>query len=107
LTTSPTSHLTLASETTNDFTGEGGEIPGVSSNGTTPGTAIVWATTRAAHGSRITLWAYDATNLKTALYSGTVGIWEAQSGAFLTPTIADGHVFVGGAGYGVAEFGLK
>jgi hypothetical protein len=27
--------------------------------------------------------------------------------AFLTPTVAGGHVFVPGAGTGVAEFGLK
>jgi len=107
LTTSPSAKLTYTSETSNSFGGEGGEIPGVSSNGTKAGTAIVWATTRPSQGSMIQLYAYNATNLSHMLYAGTVGPWEAEGDAFLTPTIADGHVFVGGAGYGVAEFGLK
>ncbi len=58
-------------------------------------------------GNSIVLYAYDATNLSRMLYSGKAGVWRAQAGAFLTPTIADGHVFVGGAGYSVAEFGLR
>ncbi len=106
LTVAPTAHLSLASHTANNFNGEGGEIPAVSSNGMRAGTAIVWATSRPPHGSFVTLYAYDATNLAKMLFAGQGGRWEASAGAFLTPTIADGHVFVGGAGYGVAEFGL-
>jgi hypothetical protein len=96
--------LTLTSQTSNSFPGEGGEIPAVSSNGTVPGSAVVWATTR---GNPIYLYAYDARNLSTTLYSGEVGQWDASGGAFLTPTVADGHVFVGGSGYSVAEFGVN
>jgi len=106
LAVSPAPKLTFQSQTTNKFNGEGGEIPAVSSNGTTAGTAIVWATSRPPTGSNVTLYAYDATNLAKMLFSGAVGTWRATDGAFLTPTIADGHVFVPGAGYGVAEFGL-
>jgi hypothetical protein len=107
LKTSPSPQLTLQTETPNSFPGEGGEIPSVSSNGTKAASAIVWATTRPNQGSPITLYAYQATNISKMLFSGTVGTWEAQGDAFLTPTVADGHVFVGGAGYGVAEFGFK
>jgi outer membrane protein assembly factor BamB len=102
---SPTPRLALRTMTSNVF-GQGGTIPSVSSNRTLAGTAIVWATTRPSKGSTIQLYAYDATNLAKTLYVGTVGTWEADKIAFLSPTIADGHVFVSGAGYGVAEFGL-
>lgn len=107
VTTSPAPHLSLKSRTPNTFNGEGSAIPGISSNGTTPGTAILWAMTGPSTGNSIVLYAYDATNLSRMLYSGKAGVWRAQAGAFLTPTIADGHVFVGGAGYSVAEFGLR
>jgi hypothetical protein len=106
LTTSP-AKLTFQTETSNSFPGEGGEIPSVSSNGTNAASAVVWATTRPNQGSTIKLYAYQATNISKMLFAGSVGTWEAEGDAFLTPTIADGHVFVGGAGYGVAEFGLK
>jgi len=106
LTVSPAPKLTFQSQTTNNFNGEGGEIPAVSSHGTTAGTAIVWATSRPPTGSNVTLYAYDATNLGKMLFAGAAGKWQAADGAFLTPTVVDGHVFVPGAGYGVAEFGL-
>ncbi len=106
LSVSPSPKLTLQSHTPNNINGYGGEIPAVSSNGTTAGSAIVWTTDRPATGGNITLYAYDATNLGTMLFSGTVGTWQASATAFLTPTVADGHVFVPGAGYGIAEFGL-
>jgi hypothetical protein len=98
--------LTLSSQTANAFQGEGGEIPSVSSNGTVPGSAVVWATTRPDQGGTIDLYAYDARNLGKLLWGGAVGIWQASGDAFLTPTVAGGHVFVGGSGYGVAEYGL-
>jgi hypothetical protein len=99
--------LTLSSQTANSFPGEGGEIPSVSSNGTVAGSAVVWATTRAGQGGTIEMYAYDARNLGRLLWHGEVGIWRASGDAFLTPTVADGHVFVGGSGYGVAEYGLR
>ncbi len=40
------------------------------------------------------------------MYADVSGTWRASDGAFLTPTVDDGHVFVPGAGYGIAEFGL-
>ena len=102
-----TPHLTATSQTSNVFPGEGGEIPAVSSNGTKPGSAIVWATTRVMAGQAFQLFAYDALDLHKTLFSGAVGNWLSMGDAFLTPTIADGHVFVPGAGNGVAEFGLR
>jgi hypothetical protein len=101
----PTPSLTMRSKTTNTF-GYGGETPAVSSNGDAAGSAVVWATSRPGQGGTVQLYAYDARNLATLLYTGNVGTWEAGATAFLSPAIADGHVFVGGAGYGVAEFGL-
>ncbi len=104
---SPSPHLTLTSQTRNSFAGEGGEIPAVSSDGTKPGSAVVWATTRASQGGTIGLYAYDARDLTQTLFSGSVGTWLSTGDAFLTPTIVGGHVFVPGAGFGVAEFGLR
>jgi len=99
--------LTLSSQTVNSFPGEGGEIPSVSSNGTVAGSAVVWATTRPGQGGMIEMYAYDARNLGKLLWHGDVGVWRASGDAFLTPAVADGHVFVGGSGYAVAEFGLR
>lgn len=104
---SPTPHLTQGTHTRNSFPGEGGEIPAVSSDGTKAGSAVVWATTRASLGGTIELYAYDARDLGRTLFSGSVGTWQSTGDAFLTPTVAAGHVFVPGAGYGVAEFGLR
>ncbi len=104
---SPTPKLVPASQTKNSFPGEGGEIPAVSSDGTKPGTAVVWATTRPPQGGTIELYAYDARDLGRTLFSGAAGQWLAAGDAFLTPTVAAGHVFVPGAGLGVAEFGLR
>jgi hypothetical protein len=99
--------LALTSQSANSFPGEGGEIPAVSSNGTVAGSAIVWATTRPGQGGMIELWAYDARNLSRRLLHRDVGIWQASGDAFLTPTVAGGHVFVGGANYAVEEYGLR
>lgn len=104
---SPTPKLLRASHTTNAFPGEGGEIPAVSSNGTQEGSAVVWATTRPSQGGTIELYAYDARDLGRTLFRGAVGTWYPKGDAFLTPTVVDGHVFVGGSGNGVAEFGMR
>jgi hypothetical protein len=105
LSLSPTPRLTLRSHTSTTFDG-GGEIPAVSSNGNAAGSAVVWATSRPGNGGTIALYAYDARDISKLLYSGAVGTWQAAATPFLSPAIADGHVFVPGAGYGVAEFGL-
>ena len=81
-----------------------GTAPAVSANGTANG--IVWAHENA--GSAV-LHAYAAGNLATELYNSTQAPGGRDSfGAgnkFITPTIADGKVFVGTTN-GVAVFGL-
>jgi hypothetical protein len=71
-----------------------GATPSISANGTTNG--IVWQLER---GSGV-LHAYDATNYGTTLYgSEQAGSRDTlgQVIKFTTPTVADGHVFVGTA----------
>jgi hypothetical protein len=80
-----------------------GTTPSISSNGTNDG--IVWA---AENGSTAVLHAYDATNLSKELYNSTQAGSRDAFGAgnkFITPTIADGRVFVGTTN-GVGVFGL-
>jgi hypothetical protein len=108
LTTSPTPQLAAASQTSTIYE-YGGTIPAVSSNGTTPGTAIVWAVIRSQpknnNPGTLQLAAYNADNLAQTLYVGSFTNWNNANGhPMLTPTIADGKVFVGGAG-SVTVFG--
>jgi len=68
----------------------------ISSNGTTPGTGILWTL-----DPNAILHAYDATNLGTELYntsqnSGRDGLPSYVK--FSTPTVANGEVFVGTQG---------
>jgi hypothetical protein len=81
-----------------------GTAPSVSANGTSNG--IVWAHE---NSNPAVLHAYDAANLAHELYnSGQAAGNRDQFGAgnkFITPTVADGKVFVGTAA-GVAVFGL-
>jgi hypothetical protein len=94
---------TPASETSAIFQYPG-TAPAVSANGTANG--IVWAVQ---NGNPAVLYAYDAGNLADELYNSN----QASGGRdnfgagnkFITPTIADGMVFVGTAN-GVAVFGL-
>ena len=76
----------------------------VSSNGTTPGSAIVWAINGTQYGSPgpgpgpAVLYAYDATNVPTMLYSsGQNATRDAAGNAvkFAVPTVANGKVYVG------------
>ncbi len=83
--------------------GYGGSMPIVSSNGTTPGTGVVWVVRRM-HNPQ--LEAYDAANLGAPIYQATAGTWLNQSNnAFLTAMQANGRVYVGTAGT-VTVFGL-
>ncbi len=83
-----------------------GATPSVSANGTANG--IVWAVESAPEAAAV-LHAYDAANLKHELYNSS----QAANGRdafgkgnkFITPVVADGHVFIGTPG-GVAVFGL-
>lgn len=81
-----------------------GTTPGISATGTTNG--IVWAVENT---SPAVLHAYDARDLSRELYNSN----QAPSGRdafgagnkFITPTIVNGHVYVGTT-TGVAVFGL-
>jgi hypothetical protein len=85
----------------------------VSSNGTTAGTAVVWALkTPGGSGGSITLYAFDALNMSHTLFSGTAGSWTQGAGAsyiggaLVSPTVANGRVYVPTDG-SVAVFGLS
>jgi hypothetical protein len=81
-----------------------GTAPSVSANGGANG--IVWAHE---NSNPAVLHAYDAANLATEIYnSNQAAGGRDQFGPgnkFITPTVADGKVFVGATG-GVAVFGL-
>jgi len=80
-----------------------GTTPSISANGTLNG--IVWATENT---DPAVLHAYDATNLETELYNSNQAGSRDQFGSgnkFITPTIANGEVFVGTTN-GVGVFGL-
>jgi len=94
LSTSPTSK----SAHTFNFSGP---TPPVSSSGTTNG--IVWALDNSQWGSSCGsttscqyLYAYDATNLATLLYSNIGQNTGSGAVKFVVPTVANGKVYVGG-----------
>jgi outer membrane protein assembly factor BamB len=81
-----------------------GTAPAVSANGNANG--IVWAYENVTTGAAV-LHAYDAGNLATELYNSTQAGARDSIGTgnkFITPTIADGKVFVATTN-GVAVFG--
>lgn len=84
-----------------------GASPAVSANGASGG--IVWAVESAA-GRTAVLHAYDAANLGNELYSSNRAAGGADhfgtGNKFITPTVANGKVYVG-TPTGVAVFGLK
>ncbi len=76
----------------------------VSSNGTTAGTAIVWAIDGTQYGSPgpgpgpAVLYAYDATNVPKMLYSSAQNAARDAAGnavKFALPSVANGKVYVG------------
>ena len=80
-----------------------GATPSISANGTS--NAIVWATENTAPA---VLHAYDATDLSHELYNSNQAGARDQFGTgnkFITPTIANGKVYVGTTN-GVGAFGL-
>jgi len=85
----------------------------VSSDGTTTGTAIVWATAPAGDPDHATvggnMYAYDATNLGTLLWSTSQNSLRDGYGdyaKFCAPTIANGKVYVGTDSEQVVVYGL-
>jgi hypothetical protein len=92
------------SSTTNNVFAYPGATPAISANGA--GNAILWALE---NSNPAVLHAYDAANLANELYNST----QAGSGRdalgpgnkYVTPTIADGRVIVGGTN-SITVFGL-
>jgi hypothetical protein len=74
---------------------DGGTIPVISSNGVLPGTAIVWAYSRADSPTDITLRAYDASNLAHELINIPFTRWVGGD-SLITPMVANGMVYAGG-----------
>jgi hypothetical protein len=105
---SPNASLAFMSSSSESFgTGDdAGSEPVISSNGTTPGTAIVWSYSRVGSSgpAALTLRAYDATNLANELIEIPYTNWMG-GGELLTPTVANGMVFAAGEsvvnGYGL------
>ena len=94
--------LSLAAMTGNSF-GYPGATPSISANGTS--NAILWA---AENGNTAVLHAYDANNIGTELYNSKQAGTRDSFGAgnkFITPTIANGKVYVGTTN-SVGLFGL-
>ena len=85
-----------------------GTAPSVSANGTA--NAIVWANENpGGYGGTAVLHAYDAANLAHELYNSNMAAGSRDqfgtANKFITPTVADGKVFVGTTN-AVAVFGL-
>jgi FtsP/CotA-like multicopper oxidase with cupredoxin domain len=90
-----------------------GSQPVVSSNGVKAGTAVVWALqTPGNSGGTISLYAFDALNMSHTLFTGAAGTWTMGAGtayiggALVSPTVANGRVYVPTDG-AVAVFGLS
>ncbi len=95
--------VAIPSSVSSETYGYPGSSPSISANGTS--NAIVWAVENGSNGG--VLHAYDATNLATELYnSSKVPADSFTDNKFMTPTIADGKVYVG-TPTSVAVFGLK
>jgi hypothetical protein len=78
---------------------DGGFFTSVSSRGTTPNTAIIWAIGRpSGNDNHVTLYAFNGTASGGALvqlWSGAAGTWPNLDGnANLVPTVVNGRVYV-------------
>jgi hypothetical protein len=108
LLTSPTTMLSLEDQSTDIFTGEGGSIPVVSSQGSSVTTAIVWAIKRPDDPltQTLRLEAYKANNLSRNIVDMSAGRWFNPDGnPDITPTVINGKVYVP-TGNSIAVFGL-
>ncbi|MGF6840506.1 hypothetical protein QF001_004373 [Paraburkholderia youngii] len=77
---------------------DGGFFTTVSSNGTTSGSAIIWAVgrpTSTTAPANVTLYAFDASGGTTPIFSSVAGSWPRNgANANIVPTVANGKVFV-------------
>jgi len=100
--------VTLVPESTASL--DTGPDPGffttVSSNGTQPSTALIWAVSRPLDASPaiVSLFAFDASN-SSLVFSAPAGTWLSQGNANIVPVVANGQVFVGSSRQ-LAIFGL-
>jgi hypothetical protein len=70
----------------------------ISSNGTVPGTGVVWTVTGPDANYQLNLHAYSANSL-TPIYSSPAGWWSNTGGNSNTvPVVANGHVYVASNG---------
>ena len=89
--TGNTPQLTQVAAST-DGAGFGGSFPVISSNGTTAGTAVVWAVERGSPTEYLA--AYDAVNMGDPLFKAQAGSWSNGSRSYLSPLVANGRVYV-------------
>lgn len=83
--------------------GYGGSFPTISSNGAAPNTGVVWLVRRSEPPE---VEAYNADSLGAPIFVAGIGRWSIPSGnSFITPTVANGRVFVGSF-KAVSVFGL-
>jgi hypothetical protein len=95
--------VAMPSSSTSESYGYPGTTPSISANGMS--NAIVWAVENGSSGG--VLHAYDATNLATEFYnSSKVAADSFANNKYMTPTIANGKVYVGTPN-SVVVFGLK
>ena len=76
-----------------------GATPSITSNGTTSGTAILWAQNSYTDGAA-TVYAFDATNVNSELWDSTKAANKRDAAdvgvKFAVPTVVNGKVYVGG-----------
>ncbi|HEY1483511.1 MAG TPA: chitobiase/beta-hexosaminidase C-terminal domain-containing protein [Candidatus Acidoferrum sp.] len=94
--------------TSNETAGQFSPTPSVSANGTTNG--IVWSLRTDNYGTqgREILYAHNATNVSTLLYSSESNVARDNPGnsvKFITPTVTNGKVYVGSESQ-LSVFGL-
>jgi PQQ-like domain len=104
--TSPSYSIVETEKAATPFTRLNGATMEVSSNGSTPGTAIVWYIDRPLDEGPLTLYAYNAANVSQQLWSGTAGQWTINEiGQFIEPTVTNGMVYVA-SDYELVALGL-
>ncbi len=103
---SPSPQLVLEGSSTISSGQDSGFFTTVSSNGTKPGSAIIWAVGRptgaGANPAAITLYAFagaaNSDKSLTQLYSAVAGAWPSSTGnANIVPVVSDGKVYVASA----------